>query len=156
MVDKAGYNDCSVHALNNYYKEVNDYMKQVTAAILIEKGRVLIARRPYKDLLQYKWEFPGGKIEDGETPEECLKRELMEEFEIEVKVGSYFANSIYNYEHGTIELLAYFVHREAGMLTPNSHDAVKWALPNELHEYDFAPADIPIVEKLIRRLEDEL
>ncbi len=136
--------------LSKHKKEVVYYMKQVTAAILIEKGRVLIARRPCNDVLQYKWEFPGGKIEDGETPEECLERELMEEFAIQVKVGSYFTSSVYNYEHGKIELLAYFVRREAGNLIPYSHDAIEWALPTELHGYDFAPADIPIVEKLIR------
>lgn len=125
-------------------------MKQVTAAIIIENGKILIARRPLHDALANKWEFPGGKIEYGETPEECLKRELMEEFGIKARIGEYFCNSIYYYEQGEIELLAYFVQWEAGELTPFAHEAIKWVLPEELKEQDFAPADIPIVERLMR------
>ena len=64
-------------------------MKNVTAAILINDGKILIAKRGQRDKLPNKWEFPGGKVEEGETPEECLKREMYEEFQIEVVVGEY-------------------------------------------------------------------
>jgi 8-oxo-dGTP diphosphatase len=67
-------------------------MKNVTAAILIEGGKILIARRKADDHLAFKWEFPGGKVEPGEIPEECLKREMKEEFNVEVRVGNFGAS----------------------------------------------------------------
>ena len=64
-------------------------MKTVTAAILIIDGRILIAKRRLGDRLAEKWEFPGGKIEQGETPEQCLGREMQEEFQIQVSIGKF-------------------------------------------------------------------
>ncbi|HAY21665.1 MAG TPA: hypothetical protein DCY27_05775 [Desulfobacterales bacterium] len=79
-------------------------MKNVTAAILINDGKILIAKRGPRDKLPNKWEFPGGKIEHRETPEECLKREMQEEFQIEVMVGEFLGESVYHYNHGSIRL----------------------------------------------------
>lgn len=73
-------------------------MIDVTAAIIRRNGKVLIAKRSSTSSLPNKWEFPGGKIDDGETPEECLKRELQEEFDIIVDVGDYLTESVYQYE----------------------------------------------------------
>lgn len=125
-------------------------MKQVTAAIIIKDGEVLIAKRPAGDRLAGKWEFPGGKVEDGESPEECLKRELAEELGIVASVGDFFARSIYRYEHGAIELLAYFADWFSGDMRLSAHDEVKWAAVTDLGRFNFAPADIPVVEKLIK------
>ena len=91
-------------------------MIQVTAAIMDRGGRILIAQRKPTGKLPNKWEFPGGKVEDGETTEECLKREMAEEFGIEVIVGEYLGDSVYHYEHGTIKLLAYRTVWQAGEL----------------------------------------
>ncbi len=124
-------------------------MKQVTAAIIIKGHEVLIAKRPAGDRLSGKWEFPGGKIEAGESPEECLRRELAEELGIEACVGDFFAESVYHYEHGAIELLAYFVEWISGDICLRAHDEVKWVAMKELGQYDLAPADIPIMEKLL-------
>ena len=70
-------------------------MKQVTAAIWLENGKVLIAKRAAGDRLQNLWEFPGGKIEEGESPQDCLHREMVEEFCVNVSVGDFFGRSIY-------------------------------------------------------------
>lgn len=82
-------------------------MKEVTAAIIINNRKVLIAQRAEDQKLAGKWEFPGGKVEAGETPEECLKREIKEELGIKIEVDKFFAESIYQYNTGTIKLLAY-------------------------------------------------
>ena len=69
-------------------------MIKVTAAVLIKDGRILIAKRKANDKLANKWEFPGGKIELGESPEECLRREMWEEFQIKISVAEFFGESI--------------------------------------------------------------
>jgi 8-oxo-dGTP diphosphatase len=124
-------------------------MQIVTAAILIKDGKILIARRSAMDRLSNKWEFPGGKVEGEETPEACLVRELMEELGIDVHVGVFLAESCYHYEHGSIRLLAYRTYWVAGNLDPKVHDEIRWAALGELDLYDFAPADLPFVMKLV-------
>ena len=124
-------------------------MKKVTAALLFYNNKLLISRRNKEDILSGKWEFPGGKVDPGATPEECLAREMREEFNIEVSVGEFFTSSIYKYSHGEFELLAYFVTWLAGELTPSVHDVIAWVDIKDLLQYDYLPADIPIAEKLI-------
>jgi 8-oxo-dGTP diphosphatase len=125
-------------------------MIEVTAAILSNNGRLLIAQRKPTGKLPNKWEFPGGKIESGETPEDCLKREIEEEFNIDVFVGEYLGESIYHYDHGSIRLIAFRTTWNAKEVEIKAHKAIKWVTIGELQDYDFAPADIPFVEKLIR------
>ncbi len=122
-------------------------MIKVSAALLIKDGLCLIAKRSAKDPLANLWEFPGGKIEAGETPEECLQREMHEEFQIHVEIGNFFAESIYDYERGTIRLLAYRVKWNGNLLYPTVHDEIAWVDKQTILNYTFAPADIPIVEK---------
>lgn len=123
-------------------------MKRVTAAILMKDSKVLIAQRPSSDPLAHKWEFPGGKVEAGETDEECLAREMSEEFGVQVAVHTFWAKSIYDYAEGSIELLAYFVEHISGRFELRVHDAIQWVTLAELNTFDFAPADQPIVDKL--------
>ena len=130
-------------------------MKTVTAAILTQDNKILIAKRQSTDKLADKWEFPGGTVEDGETPEQCLQREMKEEFEINVSVGEHLAESIYHYDHGSINLIAYRAYWESGTIYPQVHDDYTWAAIDQLENYDFAPADIPFVDK-IRRGEIEI
>lgn len=119
-------------------------MIQVTAAILRDRGRVLLARRKPGGPLAGYWEFPGGKLEPGESPEACLARELHEELGIEGRVGAFVASHRHEYAHATVELLAYEVEWIAGELAPVDHDALEWVLPEELLRFELAPADVPI------------
>jgi 8-oxo-dGTP diphosphatase len=125
-------------------------MIEVTAAILFNNDQLLIAQRRSTGRLPNKWEFPGGKVEPGETPEECLKREMDEEFSIDVSVGEFLGESIYHYDHGSIKLLAYRATWIAGDLILKDHKAIEWVKIDEIINYDFAPADIPFVEKIRR------
>lgn len=124
-------------------------VRTVTAAVLFRDGKLLIARRPAGDPLANKWEFPGGKMEAGETPEACLARELKEELDIEVEVGGFLGESVHRYQHGTIRLLAFQACWKNGKLKARAHGAVTWVSVGELDDYDFAPADMPFVEKLM-------
>lgn len=123
-------------------------MIEVTAAIIQHKGKILIARRPAGDMLAGKWEFPGGKLEPNETPKDCLRREIKEELDIEIIVGNFFMDSIYNYPTKTIHLAAYWSTWMSGQIELRSHDAIEWVDSTKLACFDFAPADVPFVKKM--------
>ena len=125
-------------------------MKTVTAAILVHEGKILIARRGVGDRLAGKWEFPGGTVEAGETPEFCLQRELQEEFDINIEVGLYIGESVYHYGHGSIRLLGFLSRWLDGELTCRVHDRYAWVRVSQLREYEFSPADVPFVEALLQ------
>ena len=124
-------------------------MINVTAAILVKNNKILIAQRKATDHLSGKWEFPGGKVETDETPEECLIRELFEEFKIEAKIEKPFMTSKYKYSENEIELISFIVSVEEYNINPLFHNQIKWVKISEIGEYDFAPADIPIINKII-------
>ena len=105
---------------------------RVTAAIMTQGGKVLIAQRRASGRHALKWEFPGGKIEPHETPQACLQRELKEEFEINVDVGEYLGASLYSDDHVTIELMAYRAYWRSGNFMLRDHHAVAWVRPNDL------------------------
>ncbi|CAA7602358.1 NUDIX hydrolase domain protein [Acididesulfobacillus acetoxydans] len=123
-------------------------MKEVTAAIIVRDGRVLITQRAPGENLAGKWEFPGGKIEAGETPEECLKREIKEELNVDIEVLSFFGQSSYEYDSGTIRLKAFYCRWIAGDFSLRVHSRLEWVTGRELERYDFAAADIPFAQKL--------
>ena len=116
----------------------------VAAAVIKKDGRVLLARRALGEHLEYKWEFPGGKIEPGETPEECLQRELKEEFSIIALANTFIGESIFHYPDKSIRLLAYEVRWLGGDFVLNVHDKIDWVMQEALLEKDLAAADIPI------------
>lgn len=121
----------------------------VTAGILEREGSVLLARRGTAGHLARKWEFPGGKIEPGETPEACLARELREELGIETRIGERVTVSRYDYGRGPIMLLAYRARIVAGEPQPREHEALAWVPVSLLLTYDLAAADIPIARCLM-------
>ena len=123
-------------------------MKEVTAAILVKNGKILIAKRKAGDHQANKWEFPGGTFKQNDTAQACLKREMLEEFGINVSVGRIFGESIYHYDYGSIKLMAYLACLESGKPAPKEHSEFRWVSTDQLSEYDFAPADIPFVKKL--------
>lgn len=122
-------------------------MLNVTAAIIEKEGRVLAARRRAGSHLAGYWEFPGGKIEEGETPEVCLRRELTEEFKIDSNIGLFVGESIYDYGTKVIRLMAYLVEHVEGEFELIDHDDMRWLSLDELNEVNWAPADIPLVDK---------
>jgi 8-oxo-dGTP diphosphatase len=126
-------------------------MIAVTAAILVKDAKVFIAQRKANGRLPGKWEFPGGKVERGETPEESLKRELEEELDIDATIGQYMGDSIHRYDFGTVRILFYRAFWEGEDIVSKDHQDVQWVSMDQLNEYDFAPADIPFVERLMRR-----
>ncbi len=125
---------------------------EVTAGIIKRNERFLIAKRKKGMHLENKWEFPGGKIESLETPEECLKRELKEEFGINVRVIKFIAESIFDYGDQTIRLLGYQVEYLSGEFKLSVHDEIKWVTIDEFGKYEFAEADLPLIEKITASL----
>jgi 8-oxo-dGTP diphosphatase len=118
----------------------------VTAAVITNKDKILITQRSQTDKLSLKWEFPGGKIEEGETPEACLKREIMEELNLNIQVLEYVGSTIYKYETGEINLIAYKTVIISGEIKMNVHNDARWVTIDELKRYDLAPADIEIIK----------
>ena len=123
---------------------------RVTAAILEKDRKILIAKRKTgDDLFAGLWEFPGGKVEKGETPKECMARELREELDIDVEVGELITSNKHKYPHGIFELLAYRVKHISGEMVLNAHDEIKWVTADEMSSFEFPPADIPIINELL-------
>ncbi len=124
-------------------------MKQihVVAAIIIKDEKILCTQRGTGSLA-YKWEFPGGKIEAGETEQEALKREIKEELHCDIEIGEKAAHTIHTYDFGTVHLTTYYCElmKEEPILT--EHIAMKWLYPDDLMSLEWAPADIPAVEKV--------
>jgi mutator protein MutT len=113
----------------------------VTAAVIVDAGRVLIARRPPGGRHPGTWEFPGGKVEPGETPEECLAREMLEEMAVSVSVGRKLSEVRHSYDDLTIDLLAYECFITEGTLADIGCDAHAWVEPGSLGERDLLEAD---------------
>ena len=116
------------------------------------RGRVLLARRTQGRDLAGLWEFPGGKIDPGETPSQALRRELEEELGIRVEIGGLYSETLYRYEFGRIRQYTYWV--ELSVLPDGlqlyEHQAIAWVTPDELPQYEFAGADCAVLEKLIQ------
>lgn len=120
----------------------------VVGAVIIKKGKILCAQRPASTSLPLLWEFPGGKIEKNESPVDALKREIVEEMSCEIEVGKQVDHTVYEYDFGIVHLTTYYCYLDNNMPILNEHHAIKWLKPHELHQLDWAPADIPAVEKL--------
>lgn len=123
-------------------------IKIVTAAVIFDGTKVLLARRGPGEKMAGYWEFPGGKVEAGETLQECLVRELREEFGFSSQVFEIIAESEYHYEQGAIKLIGLRAEILEGEIIATVHDAVDWVEISCLTEYLLAPADIPIALKL--------
>lgn len=124
-------------------------MKTVTAAIIKKGDKYLLTQRANHDKLALKWEFPGGKVEKDETPQECLAREIKEELNLDIEVKEKFATSVYNYGTGSIELQAYHAAIVGGEIKLIIHNDAKWVTPKVLLNFDLCPADIAIAKRIV-------
>ncbi len=120
-------------------------MIRVVAAALMSHGRVLVAKRPHHAPRGGVWEFPGGKVEAGESDPHALARELSEELETLVYVRERLGDVVHVYDDITIELVLYRCRIRAGGPRAVEHDDLRWLAPNELDELDWAPADAKLV-----------
>ena len=124
-------------------------MIKVVAAILQNDDKILIAKKKEGKPLAGFYEFPGGKVEEGENPEDSLVRELMEEMSIKVTVKDYVGKSIYDYGNGkVIELLGYTAEIIEGDIVLTDHDEYRWVTLEEVCNYNIAHADIPLISKI--------
>jgi len=126
-------------------------MIKVVAAFLVHEEKVLITRRKAPPQLAGKWEFPGGKVEPGETPEESLAREMEEEFGIRIAVGPFSADSCHHQTECSFHIQAYRATWLSGQLVPIAHDRCAWAGPDTLLTYDLLPADVDLAHALIKK-----
>jgi len=122
----------------------------VTAAILRQADLILITRRLETSRHGGLWEFPGGKLDPNETPQEGLRRELREEIGIDSEIGDIFEVVYYRYPHAPILVLAYECRQVGGVIRNIEVSEHRWVLPAELDQYDLLPADAPIVARLMR------
>ena len=124
-------------------------VKEVMAAAFIREGRILIMRRaPFMSWAGW-WEFPGGKQEQGESPEDCLARELQEELHIKAEIGEFLTENSHGYDFGTVHLSVYRVKAWEGDIALTVHDDMCWVPIGELADYPhLLPADIPVARAL--------
>ena len=120
---------------------------RVVAGIIIEDGKVFATQRGYGEFKD-GWEFPGGKIEQGETPEEAVVREIMEELDTEVEVKELFDTVEYDYPKCHLSMDCFICKIKKGDLVLKEHEAAKWLAKETLHTVDWLPADYGLVEKL--------
>lgn len=124
-------------------------MKRVVAALILKDGKVLVCQRTRHQPMPLKWEFPGGKIEEGEQPRDALWRELDEELGIDARIGEEVARIQHEYKGGgAVELRFYVVHTYIGEIENRIFRDVQWARRSELTSYDFLDADRELVQEL--------
>lgn len=120
----------------------------VVGAIIIKDTHILCAQRPKGKSLELLWEFPGGKIEPNETPESALIREISEELGCTIKIQSFFDKTSYTYSFGTVHLSTYLCELKDKEPSLLEHHNLKWLSIEKLQKLEWAPADIPAVQKL--------
>jgi 8-oxo-dGTP diphosphatase len=122
----------------------------VACALIERDGLVLAAQRGAAMSLPLKWEFPGGKLEAGESPEACLQRELVEEMGVTVAVGRPLPLHTHSYDTFTVTLYPFLCALESDTITLHEHASMVWLPPHELHTLDWLEADQPVLEVYIR------
>jgi len=131
--------------------EINTHI-HVACAIIERDGLVLAARRNESMSLPLKWEFPGGKIDPGESPRECVHRELMEEMGIAVKITAALPTHTHHYSDFSVTLYPFVCEMVSGEIILREHAAIIWLAPEKLPSLDWAEADFPVIESYIAGL----
>jgi mutator protein MutT len=125
----------------------------VACAVIERDGLVLAAQRSATMSLPLKWEFPGGKLEAGESPEECLRRELVEELGVTISVGRALPLHTHAYDSFTVTLYPFVCALESDTITLHEHAAMVWLQPEELHTLDWAEADWPVIRTYLQLID---
>lgn len=126
---------------------------EVTCAIIENEGKVLAVQRGEHMSLAYKWEFPGGKVEEGETHWQCLLREIKEELNVEIDIWEKLPNSDHEHEERTIRLIPFICSLLRGeQVALTEHNALKWLTPAELNSLDWATADLKVIKNYIKHI----
>lgn len=120
---------------------------EVVAAIIQKEDKIFATQRGYGEWKDW-WEFPGGKIETGETPEEALKREIREELSTEINIDKFFCTVNYDYPKFHLTMHCYLCSLQNDAMHLNEHEAARWLTKNELPGVKWLPADIEIIKKL--------
>jgi 8-oxo-dGTP diphosphatase len=124
-------------------------MKRVVAALIFQQGKILVCQRTRHQVMPLKWEFPGGKIEDGEQPREALHRELEEELGIDAVIGDEVTRIAHQYPGGgAVELRFFYVREYRGEIENRIFRSIAWAHREDLPSYDFLEADLGLVRDL--------
>jgi len=122
---------------------------RVTCAIIFEDGKVLAALRSRQMTRSWNWEFPGGKIDNGELPEQCIIREIKEELDVDINIDSALTPIVHAYPEKTIELIPFLCHIHSGHLKAVEHEKVSWFKPDQLESLNWAPADTPVLKEFL-------
>ncbi len=124
-------------------------MKRVVAALIVKDGKILVCQRTRHQTMPLKWEFPGGKIEEGEQPRDALRRELEEELGIDATIGNEVSRIRHEYRSGnSVELRFFAVHNYRGDLENRIFRDMQWAERKDLPSFDFLEADLRLVSDL--------
>jgi 8-oxo-dGTP diphosphatase len=124
-------------------------MKRVVAAVILQDGKILVCQRTRHQTMPMKWEFPGGKIEEGEQPRDALRRELDEELGIDATIGDEIARIRHEYKGGSsVELRFYLVQEYRGEIENRIFRDLQWTEPKDLPSFDFLEADMTLVNDL--------
>ena len=125
-------------------------MIKVTGGLIQSCGKFLVARRGPNESSPGLWEFPGGKLEDGETLEDCIKRELTEELGIYSKIGKLYFQYEYHYNKISFDLYFFKVNSYEGSIHLSVHDELKWITVSDIDKSMFLPGDGPLIDKLAK------
>jgi 8-oxo-dGTP diphosphatase len=127
-------------------------MIQVTCAIIMDKEGVLVTRRSQQMSHPLKWEFPGGKVKEGEKPVVCIHREIREELGIEISVERLLPSVTFSYESDSIELIPFICQHLEGVIELAEHSEFRWVPVEELEQLDWLDADVKVVRTLLENL----
>ena len=126
---------------------------KVVAAVIKNDNKIFATQRGYGDFKD-GWEFPGGKIEEGETPEKALEREIKEELDTDIEVGKFLKTIEYDYPEFHLSMDCFICSIKEGSLTLKEHESAKWLTKDNLYSVDWLPADRDIIPEVEKEIED--